>query len=68
MKIDLPEDLSWEQVHRVVKNIKDVNPALFCSLVDIKSLTHNQKMKILDNMLMDHPDLYAGHFTQSIDR
>jgi hypothetical protein len=68
MNVDTPEKLTWEQAHIVVSKIKDTNPELFAELVDMKYFSHKHKMKILDNMLMEHPDLYIRYFTQILDR
>lgn len=68
MELALPEELTREQIHLIVCEIQAKHPAIFAELVDLKFVTAIQKLKILDNMLMDHPDLYCSFFTQSLDR
>lgn len=63
MNLALPEELTREQIHLLVCEIQAKHPKVFADLVDLKYVTAVQKLKILDNMLMDHPDLYCSFFT-----
>lgn len=62
MEIALPEELTREQIHLLVSEIQAKHPKVFAELIDLKFVTAVQKLKILDNMLMDHPDLYCSFF------
>jgi predicted Zn-dependent protease with MMP-like domain len=64
MHIDLPEELSAEKVHNIVAEIQEKHPKVFAELVNIQKLAHFQKLAILDELLMEHPDLYCGFFKQ----
>lgn len=64
MYIDLPEDLTPNQLVKFVNLIKSSNPRLYGELLATSDLLLFQKLKILDNMLMDHPDLYANYLQQ----
>lgn len=68
MELALPEELSTDQIHNIVTELKDRHPKVFADCVDIFKISTLQKLLILDNMLMDHPDLYCTFFKQEPDR
>jgi hypothetical protein len=65
MEINLPEELSAQRVHEIVTQIKVTRPTLYAELLPVLNLTEKQKLKILDNMLMDHPHIYSSFFKSS---
>jgi len=64
MDLALPEELTREQIHLLCCEIQAKHPKVFAELVDLKGVPASQKLKILDTMLMDHPDLYCSFFSQ----
>lgn len=68
MELAIPEELSHEQIHNLVVMIKERHPRVFAEIVDIGKLGSFQKLLILDNLLMDHPDLYCSFFEQKPER
>lgn len=59
MEIKLPEDLEDYKVHQIVSEIRDTDPVMYSELLPVLALTKSQKLKILDNMLMEHPYVYS---------
>ena len=68
MELALPEELSNEQIHTLVSDLKDRHPKVFADCIDIFKISSLQKLLILDNLLMDHPDLYCTFFQQEPER
>lgn len=68
MELAMPEELSHEQIHNLVVKIKEKHPLVFAEIVDVYKLGSFQKLLILDNLLMDHPDLYCTFFEQKPER
>jgi len=66
MEISVPEELCPQKVYDIVGAIQTKHPKIFAELVDLKHLTSMQKLRILDNLLMDHPDLYCSFFEQGL--
>jgi len=68
MQLALPEELSKAQVHSIVSELKDNYPKVFADCVDVFKMTPFQKLKVLDNVLMDHAELYYVFFKQEPER
>ena len=64
MDLVLPEELTQSETHFICCAIKEKHPKIFAELVDVKFMAASQKFKILDNLLMEHPDLYCQFFDQ----
>lgn len=58
----VPEALTPDQITQAIIDLKEYQPELFCSLVDVEMLTEFQKLLIVDNLLLDHPDIYLQMF------
>lgn len=58
----VPEALTPDQITRAIIDLKEYQPELFSSLVDVEMLTEFQKLLIVDNLLLDHPDVYLQMF------
>lgn len=68
MEITLPEELTREEVHFLCSDLQTKHPKVFAECVDLKHFTPLQKLRILDEMLMEHPDLYCAFFEQEPER
>jgi len=58
----VPEALTPDQITQAIIDLKEYRPELFSSLVDVEMLTEFQKLLIVDNLLLDHPDIYLQMF------
>jgi hypothetical protein len=58
----VPEALTPDQITQAIIDLKEYQPELFSSLVDVEMLTEFQKLLIVDNLLLDHPDIYLQMF------
>lgn len=61
----LPEELTIDEIHDLVAKLRIRYPKVFLDCIDMNKLSSFHKLIILDNMLMDHPDLYCSLFRQS---
>jgi len=68
MEIVLPEELTRQEIHAICCEIQRRYPKVFAELIDLKYVSASHKLKILDNMLMDHPDLYCQFFDERPNR
>lgn len=68
MELALPEEMTRAEIHTICCEIKRRHPKIFGELVDLTYVSPTQKLKILDNLLMDHPDLYCRLFNEQPNR
>lgn len=64
----LPEILTPDQITRAIIDLQEYQPELFSSLIDMGMLTDFQKLLIIDNLLLDHPDVYLQLFREVLYR
>jgi hypothetical protein len=64
MDIKPPEDLGPFRICQIVSRIREYDPELYAELLPPIDLTKEQRLKVLDNLLLDHPHVYCTFFTK----